>query len=313
MQTPRIPVLFAFLVGVLSGPLGGGARGSERGPGEGVDFKWFPGAARAVSHSLSASQDTAVLGYAITPFVKMSGGGDFAFFKACRGDYCVRPGMFGMATLEGWEPYSLSDGIGALIIPEMGKSHYRGLLGGSVSVEFARLSEKLFGGGAVFETVVSLRHESESYTTERWGTDPQFVTVPNIGQFVMHEAAVRIPVRQVDLEFRIQNKFFIGFGRRPAYTFGPGADLIARWRITARFHPFTSTFFEYLFGNERKFQEVMVRIPDNYYVRNLTGLIFHSESADVMVFLSFRVGHGKGLLAFREEFICGSGVRLVMF
>ena len=308
----RLPVIALFIFFSLGSVLPAQA-GWKKPAEKDAGFEWFPGSARAVSHSLSASQDTAILGFAVTPYVKLSGGGDFAFFRVRLGDYSLRPGMFGMATLEGWESYELSDGLAGLLIPELGNSHYRGLLGVSASVEFEKLAEKLIGGRGVLEAVLSFRHESESYTTKRWGMDPAFVTVPNIGQCIILEAAARVPVRRVDLEFRAQNKFFVGFGERPAYRFGPGADLIARWRLLKWLHPFTSTFVEYLFGNERGFEKMVVRIPDNYFIRNLTGVIFHSDAADVQLFLSFRVGHGKGLLAFREEFIFGGGVRLAVF
>jgi len=305
-------LLAAFLLPGRSAWPGG--PGPDVGEEKTSRIKWFPGPSRAISHSLSASPDTALFTYEVSPYGILAGGGDSAFFRADFESLSLRPGLFGMAEMHSSESFDFS-GDSELGVPGPGTKLVRGLLGPSLAVSWERLAADLLGPGGILESAISFRHESEHFTGSRWDTEPVFPFVPHVGDFIILDAAVRIPIRSLDLEARLQNKFFF-FPHLPAYTFGPGADLIIRWRLRPFFHPFSSTFFEYLFGHRAEydpFPGICFRVPDKYYFRNLTGIILSYAGNEVLLFNSLRVGHGLGLLGFREEFTWGGGIRFILF
>jgi hypothetical protein len=86
-----------------------------------------------------------------------------------------------------------------------------------------------------------------------------------------------------------------------------------RWRASDGIHPFSSTFGEYVVGNDFVFGERLVRVPDHYLLRNLTGLIFPGKYGEIQLFTSLSVGHGKGLQVYQEELLWGGGIRIAFF
>jgi hypothetical protein len=90
-----------------------------------------------------------------------------------------------------------------------------------------------------------------------------------------------------------------------SYTYGPGLDAVLRWRASERALPFLSVFFEYLVGGERADDR------DNHLLRALLGVLLPGRAADVQLFTSLVLGHGKGLLEVRDEFLWGAGLRIV--
>jgi hypothetical protein len=180
-------------------------------------------------------------------------------------------------------------------------------------VSFDELAERWLGPRGALEVVLSHRHESEHFTGPRDPNDRTFDDIPIIGDFLMPDFAARFPAGPVDLEVRLQFKFFVSSGGYKQYIFGPGMDLIARWRLTDWIHPFISLFGEYLLGGVEEWEGRTVDIPDNHLVRGLIGVVFPGRLGDVQLFTSLAVGHGKGLLVFREEFLWGWGIRLAFF
>jgi hypothetical protein len=61
------------------------------------------------------------------------------------------------------------------------------------------------------------------------------------------------------------------------------------------------------------FGERLVRVPDHYLLRNLTGLIFPGKYGEIQLFTSLSVGHGKGLQVYQEELLWGGGIRIAFF
>jgi len=190
---------------------------------------------------------------------------------------------------------------------------WRGVLGFSTGVSLDDLAKRWLGPRGQLEAVLSYRHESEHFTGPRDPDDRTFDDIPIIGDFLMPDFAARFPVGPVDLEVRLQLKLFFPSGGFQQYIVGPGVDLIARWQLTDWVQPFVSVFGEYLWGNEEPYEGRTVDIPDNYLVRGLLGVVFPGRLGDVQLFTSLAVGHGKGLLVFREEFLWGWGVRLAFF
>ena len=119
--------------------------------------------------------------------------------------------------------------------------------------------------------------------------------------------------RRPRFEARGQLKYFFAQHYERSYSVGPGVDLILHWLLTDAVQPFSAVFGEYLYGTELSFEGERVRTPDNYLLRNLTGLIFPGKWGEVQVFNSIAYGHGKGLLAYRREALWGFGVRVVPF
>jgi hypothetical protein len=67
----------------------------------------------------------------------------------------------------------------------------------------------------------------------------------------MPDVAVRIPIKKLDIELRVQTKVFVPVIPAPdtVYKVGPGFDAILRWRVHDVVQPFSSTFFEYIVGD----------------------------------------------------------------
>lgn len=276
--------------------------------------KWtlLPGASRVISHGRSASRDTPALAYQVTPYTAEMAGGDFAFVGLETPSLSLRFGFYGLIELESERPLTSGDTGSQLILPLVGLL-WRGSNGLTAALSLDSFGEQTFGERGRLEFALSLRHESEHFTGARDGNDGRYEDVPNIDNFVMPDVAVRIPLGDFNFEARAQLKYFFAKQYERSYSVGPGFDLILHWLLSDGVQPFTSTFGEYLFGAELSFEGELVKPPDNYLLRNLTGLIFPGKWGEVQIFNSLAYGHGKGLLAYRREALWGFGVRVVPF
>ncbi|MCB9587009.1 MAG: hypothetical protein H6718_16540 [Polyangiaceae bacterium] len=279
---------------------------------EGAKWTVLPGSSRVISHGRSASRDTPALAYQITPYTAEMAGGDFAFVGLETPDLSLRFGFYGLIELESERPLTSGDAGDQLILPLVGLL-WRGSNGLTAALSLDSFGEHTFGERGCLEFALSLRHESEHFSGSRDGNEGRYADVPNIDNFVMPDVAVRIPLGDFNFEARAQLKYFFGRQYERSYSVGPGFDLILHWLLSDGLQPFNSTFGEYLFGTELSFEDERVRTPDNYLLRNLTGLIFPGKWGEVQVFNSLALGHGKGLLAFRREALWGFGVRVVPF
>ena len=259
----------------------------------------LPGASRAISHAMSASRDTALLGLALTPYSVLTAGGDVGIVEFDLSSVALRVGFFGMIELESDRPYS---GSPPDFIPRENSAYWRAHGGYSLALDLERFAQRHLGPRGAVELTLSLRHESEHFTGDPSGDTPRFEDYPHIGNFVMGDVAVRLTVGVLEVELRLQGKVFIGEG---SYVGGPGADAIVRWRASEWVHPFSSTFAEFIAGADG--------VPDNYLVRNLTGLLLRGRFGDIQVFNSIEVGHGKGLNVFNKELRWVGGIRLAFF
>jgi hypothetical protein len=273
------------------------ARSSEADdPGVAV---WFLGPAREISHSSSASRDTALLRMLLLPRPVLAGGGDIGVFALRTVGVTWRLGFFGMLELE-----SDQETKAFVRTPQEDIRYWRGLWGYSLSASLDRLAERWLGEGSALEAALSFRHESEHYTGSNDGdAGTDYADVPHIGNFCMPDVAVRWRVGPVDLIARYQHKIFVV---DPYYSHAPGADLVLRWRLWDYIHPFLSIFGEYLFGADHA---VVGRVPDAYLVRGLLGILVPSSWGELQIFLSADLGHRKGLAVFTEEATLGGGLQ----
>jgi hypothetical protein len=287
---------------LLSLPAGAGERST--------DVVVMPGESHSISHALSASRDTALMGYQVLPRVVLTTGADFAFLGFEFAGLDLRTGMFGMVEVQ-----TVTEQPSAFLYVPAGPYVWRGLLGYSVALAFEDLALSLWGPRGGLEAAVSFRHESEHWTggdeevNELWG--PRFAGSPHIGDFVMPDVALRAPAGPIDIDFRLQCKAFLPtYGN---YSAGPGVDLIFRWRLAPWAHPFLSLFAEYLFGKTKTALGERVEVGDNYLARGLLGVIFPGGVADIQIFAAVARGHDKGLLVSREETRFGWGIRIGLF
>jgi hypothetical protein len=265
----------------------------------------MPGAARAISHGLSASRDTALLGLAFTPYSVLTAGADLGLVELQLASATVRFGFFGLIELESDRPFS---GHPADFIPRENSAFWRAQGGYSVALALDGLAHRVLGERGALEATLSLRHESEHFTGSTGGDAPKYEDYPHIGNFLMADVAVRLPAGNLDVELRVQCKWFPGGDQ--SYTVGPGVDAIVRWHLLPRLEPFSSTFAEYLVGADRVWPDGRRGVPDDRLVRNLTGVILPGRFGDVQIFNSIELGDGKGLNVYKNELRWGGGVRL---
>jgi len=301
-HTIALATLLIVLAACLPARAGGDA-GSR-------DVVVMPGESHAISHALSASRDTALMGYQVLPRVVLTTGADFAFLGFGFAGLELRTGMFGMVEVQ-----TVTEQPSAFLYVPAGPYTWRGLLGYSLALSLERLARDWLGPRAGLEAAVSFRHESEHWTggppadNELWG--PRFADAPHIGDFVMPDVALRAPAGPFDIDFRLQCKAFLP--SYDNYSVGPGFDLIFRWLLTSWVHPFLSVFGEYLFGKTEEVGGERVEVDDNYLVRGLLGVIFPGDVADIQIFAAVDHGHDKGVLVSRVETRFGWGIRIGLF
>ncbi|HZF54840.1 MAG TPA: hypothetical protein VE093_39595 [Polyangiaceae bacterium] len=292
-------------LGALAGSLslGGEALADEPliTPPPPSSIRFMPGASRAISHAPSASRDTAALGILVMPQPVLTGGADFALFAIVGSGLTFRPGFFGMLELE-------SGGETERFLPRPGEevSLWRGLLGYSAAISFDRFAARTIGRGGAMEGVVSYRFENEHVVLPAAG-DATFERedLPQVGEFIMVDLALRAPFGRWEVETRLQHKFFIlvqGDDKTAPYQHAPGADVIVRWKAFAKAHFFTSTFAEFFIGS--------TPARDAFFFRNLTGVTVPGRIGDLSIFAATDVGHGKGFLVDRRGASLGGGLRI---
>lgn len=260
----------------------------------------FLGPAREISHSSSASRDTALVAAVFTPRLVRAAGGDFAVASYATEQHTWRLGVFGMLEL-----FGEGESDRGLPFPSGDIGLWRGLFGYSLAWSFDDLARDLCGARCALEATISFRHESEHYTASNDGTtERKYVDYPHIGDFVMPDVAWRMPLGDFDLTLRLQTKLWTSRHSQTPYRFGPGADVVLRWRLFERLHPFTSTFAEYYVADGA---------PNAYFIRNLTGVLIPSRYGDISVHFVSEIGHGKGFMVLREEASFGFGMRFSFF
>ncbi|MCB9559011.1 MAG: hypothetical protein H6709_21755 [Kofleriaceae bacterium] len=288
MVTPRAAVVAVAVVAVV----GAGATPARAGE------LTFLGPAREISHSSSASRDTALPALQLGPHRVLTGGAEAALAALPAGGVTWRLGFFGMLELESegettaWAPF-----------PQADIRFWRGHYGYAVAASLDRLAARWCDGCAV-EATLSARHESEHYTgANDGGPGTDYSDRPHVGNYLMLDVAARRPLGAVELTARVQYRQFLP--GQSGWAEAPGADLIARWRRWPRLHPFGSAFGEYAFGTRG--------FPDAYRVRVLIGVMLPSPRGDLQLYVSGDVGHRQGLAVFTEERALGGGVRLAFW
>jgi hypothetical protein len=293
-------ILFSALAGsLLSAGVALAAEPPASAPASPSSFRFLPGASRVISHAASASRDTAALGLVILPRVVVTGGADIAVFAIEGSGLTFRPGFFGMLELESREA---TERFLPRAVDEV--SLWRRLFGYSAAVSFDRFAARALGRGGAIEGTLSYRHESEHFS----GPIDQASTldkVPQMGDFIMVDLAVRAPFGRWEIETRAHYKGFVVHGDEPApYRDGAGAELIVRFKASPKLHVFSSTFAEFIVAS--------TPANDAYFFRNLTGVTIPGAAGGLSVFAATDIGHGKGFLIDRYGASIGCGLRLAL-
>lgn len=264
-----------------------------------------PGPSRAIGVGLTASRDASFPSWQYLPRETRSGGADFAIGALKFHSNTLRFGMSGMVEIE-------SDVDTLPAQPHKGHSvqFWRGLFGFSTAFAFDGFAQRTLGPGSELELAVSIHHESSHDVDQPYW----FFYAPIVGDFVQADLAVRQPWHRMLFDVRVQNKFFVGTKTRRNYANGPGAEVIARWKVIRAVQPFTSHYFEYLVGSRRPTSAGLVlKVPDNQYYRNLIGVVFPGRFADFALYASYMSGNQRGQQAFKEQNSWGWGMRVVLF
>ncbi|MCB9369573.1 MAG: hypothetical protein H6507_10730 [Calditrichaeota bacterium] len=269
-------------------------------------WETMPGASRAINSGLSASRDATFPSWQYLPRETRTGGADFGFGAIYSKRTTLRLGFHGMLELESDNDH---------VEPYPGEDHsvnlWRGVFGFSTMFALDRLGEKTFGQGGNIEFGFSVRHESDHGYDDLWF---HIFGPPDVGNFVMPEAAVRIPLGKASFDLRAQDKVFFGDSYDKSYTHGPGAELIARWRFRKGAYPFMSHYWEYLIGELEPYSYRLKRkTPDNQYYRSLVGIVLPGKHADLALYSAMMAGNQKGLQEFKQQFTWGWGLRIVLF
>ena len=271
------------------------------------------GKARSVVRSLSASRDAPALGYVAAPRVILSAFGEFSLFSIKSPNWNWYIGFIG-----GLEVESETTRTGGRFLLPVGDIRYwRGYNGIVVASENKTLSKRLCSS-CQLEFGIMLRHESEHYTgSNNGGSGTDYSDVGHVGDFVLPDVSFAFKNHSWHSYARLQTKFFIP--GRSAYSIGPGLDLHIRWTRPKTFQPFASLFSETQKGGQLRLKGVGNPValhprlyPSTFTFRGLTGVAMPSSLGSILVFLSFEIGHRKGLAVHQQEKSIGFGFRLAL-
>jgi hypothetical protein len=281
-----------------------------------ADTSWLPGPPRAIARSASASRDTPVLEYAYGPRAQASIGAEPGLVAIETPDVVTRVGLYAMVALE--------NATDTRFFPP--GELWRGLVGASIAWELPRAARAWLGPGADLEIALVVGHESDHETSDSTAQletpPPTAIPYGGGGDFVAPDVAVRLPAGPFMLTARLQDRFYFNafpliVGDRAAsdaiatqlhegLAQAAGADLIARWRLSAWAQPQLALFAEHLFAREAP-------VEDGGFFRAMLGIAFPGWTGELLPFGSFDAGNGKGLLVDRREARVSVGVRYVAF
>jgi hypothetical protein len=280
-----------------------------------ADATWLPGPARALPRTTSASRDAPVFEYAYGPRAQASIGAEPGLLEVRRDATTLRVGIYAMIGLE--------NATATRVFPPA--ELWRGLVGGSVSLELPRLARAWLGPGDALELSLTLGHESDHATAGESVPSPSPRDIPfgGGGNCVAPDVAARLGVgRAVTVLVRLQDRIYWNelpamFGARSAsdtvaddlhegLANAPGADLVVRWQAARWIVPSVALFAEHLFPHDGF-------VDGGGFFRALCGVVFPGRVGELEPFASFDAGNGKGLLVERRELRLSVGVRYALF
>lgn len=270
-----------------------------------AEFQFLPGASRAVTNSLSASRDMAYPTWQLLPRETRVGGIDFGIIGLKLPHHSFRVGHIAMLELE-------SDKYDVKPVPlkNQNVNLWRGSYGLTAAWSLDAFGKQTLGERSKFEIGLTARHESDHESDHQ---NERYALVPHIGDYLMPEVATRVARGRMTYDLRLQNKIFVvKYGYR-GYDLGPGGDFIVRYAENEKRDWFVSNYYEYVFGGKAEVGGVWFNVPDYRYFRQLAGVLFKTDVADLAFYTAWTAGHGKGKLVYDDQVGWGWGFRVVFF
>ncbi len=282
---------------------------SSASAAEPTEFRWLPGDAREVSHSSSASRDTAALEAIVAPRFSVTLGSEFGLVAWQPKGVTLR---IGALALFGLESHTRSSRL--LPAPGGDSDLWRGILGYELALSFDRLATDAFGARGALEVALGYYHESDHHTASNEpvvpGATPDHLELrgrPQIGNFIAADVAVRFQVHSLELILRQQSKLFVNGTASPATPFraGTGNELVFQLHcVLPAVTPFWSTAAEVLIAKDG---------PAARYFRSLVGISLPGRHGELRLYVSYDVGAEKGLLIPEHQNALGGGLRYTPF
>ena len=279
------------------------------------DVVLLSGSGRALPRTTSASRDAPVFEYAYGPRAQASLGGEIAVLTLRGESSVVRIGGWALVALE-------NSDLGRVFPPSQ---LWRAQIGVTTAIELPRLARRIFGPGSDLELSLGVGHESDHATNGTNLPTPGVYDVPfgGGGDFFVLDAAWKIPVgRRVSFLFRFDDRVYfnelplvvgaraisddVASALREAWTNVASTEIVARWTATRWLAPTLALDAEHLFAHDPF-------VADGAFVRVLAGAGLLGRTAELMPFVSFDAGNGKGMLVDRRELRLSVGVRYAPF
>jgi hypothetical protein len=260
---------------------------------------WFPGAARAIPRTTSASRDTALLEYTAGIDPTASAGAEPGILTMSLGGpepvHEFHVGIYGLVALE-----SLDEGS---LFPH---EFWRGLFGVTFTYAPLGLARRLFGPGAALEVGFVLGHESDHTTDDiavPGGVPGGSLDAADLYQdFIGVDVGWRIPIRRtVTVVGRLTQRANPG----ELFVSISAVDLELRLVTFARVQPFVSAYGE-LWLSAGASQSC----PSG---RALVGIALPGKFGEASAFASFDGGCDKGLLYKDDNLRVTGGLRYTPF
>lgn len=266
-------------------------------------FERFPGAAREIPRTLSASRDAPVLEGSYGPVSRSSVGIEFGTFRLHFDDLAVRVGPHFLVALENVHSGS------PVGVPLIATQLWRGVWGATIAFSSSSFAERLFGKGAMFEIGGVFARETANATASfvkahPFNDAPKPRDIPDggSGMFLQADFSVKlVPHERVTIIGRLGDRLYVTGPIKHA----PWAEGVITVRVVPLIVPFFSVYAERLLVNNA--------YDDGGYVRGLLGVSLPSKYGTLALFGGFDVGNGKGLLINKRGAHVSAGVRYAAF
>ncbi len=295
-----------LIIQLLSGPVSASAE--ESSSASGLDF--IPGRSRTISNELSASRDNGYPAWHYNPRFVQKGGIEFAVLGYGNFIGSLRFSFMGFMELE-----SNNNDAPPYTSAEHNVAFWRGHFGYGISQTVNSLSELLFSRKELVELYLGWRHESDHFTGDEAGdSNPREWDIPNVGDWIHVDEAVRIPLGRLHGDLRFIQKYYIPVEGNRAYRYALAGDLIIEWDLFERAHPYSSSFAEYMKGNEYDIMDSGIRagVPDAKFFYQHFGISFKGKIINMNVFTLLSYGNGKGYLIYDRTSQWGWGVSITL-
>jgi len=232
------------------------------------------------------------------------GGIEFALTEFKNKLGIMRLSFMGIIELE-----SNENGTPAFFDAEHNVALWRGHYGYGVSQTLDDLSPTLFDKPSQCELYIGWRHESDHFTgSEEGDHEPRFWQTPNIGDWFQFEEALRTPYKNIRNDIRLIQKYYIPVEGNRAYNFSLAMDFILEYKPYKKFHPYSSTYVEYLNGNEWEVAGIDAGVPDAKYFYQHFGVSIKGKYLRLKLYTLISSGNGKGKLMFEKSGQWGWGI-----